>query len=135
MQETYADKDVAECAVRLNREAYKVVSDSGIRLQSLPSYPKERLESFVNMPIPQAAGLLSMVMTGLSSEPLYGSILQSIKRGKRSEIDYINGEIVRLADENGLVVPLNRTIVSMVHRVEKTGQFMAKEDFLKVFFE
>jgi 2-dehydropantoate 2-reductase len=69
-------------------------------------------------------------MSNLSKEPLYGSILQSIKRGKPSEIDYINGEFVRLARENKLGAPLNEKLVQMVHQVEEKNKFFSKEELL-----
>lgn len=131
MQEAFADLAIAKLAILLNREAYSVVLDSGVELVSLPNYPKERLEGLVNMEINQASGIFSKVMTGLSKEPLYGSILQSIQRGSLSEIDYINGEIVKLAKQNDLTAPLNEKIVELVHRVEKTKKFLTKGDLVK----
>ena len=131
MQEAFSDLAIAKLAIQLNREAYKVVSGSNISLSSLPTYPKERLEGLVSMEPDQAAGLFSKIMTSLSKEPLYGSILQSIKRGRKSEIDYINGEIVKLAQENNLAAPLNKRIVSLVHEVESRGKFFSKDEVLK----
>ena len=75
------------------------------------------------MPVEQAAGILNKTLTGLSKEPLYGSILQSIMRNKASEIDYINGEVVFLAKNAGLTAPLNRKVVDLVHQVEREGEF------------
>jgi 2-dehydropantoate 2-reductase len=69
-------------------------------------------------------------MSKLSRDPLYGSILQSIKRERASEIDYINGEFVNLADAHGLKADLNRALVRMVHEVEKTKKFFTKEELL-----
>jgi len=69
-------------------------------------------------------------MANLSQEPLYGSVLQSIKRGRPSEIDFINGEIIGLGRETGVATPLNTKMVEMVHRVEKTGEFLEVEDIL-----
>jgi len=69
-------------------------------------------------------------MVNLSKEPLYGSILQSIKRGRSSEIDFINGEFVSLAQENALGAPLNQKLVEMVHEVERTNTFFSKEILL-----
>lgn len=131
MQEAFSDLDNAELAIRLNKEAYEVVRKSGIILESLPSYPKDRLEQMVSMDIRYAAGSFSKIMTSLSKKPLYGSILQSIKRGKKSEIDFINGEIVRLAQENNIRAALNKKIVALVHEVEKTGQFFTKDELIK----
>ncbi len=130
MQEAFSDLDIARLAIKLNREAYQVVSEAGIKLVSLPTYPKERIEGLVSMDINQAAAVFSKVISGLSREPLYGSILQSIKRGRLSEIDYLNGEIVRLASENNSAAPLNAKIVELVHRVENSRTFMGKGELL-----
>lgn len=131
MQEAFSDHDICRLAIELNKEAYTVVERSGIKLQSLPSYPKERLEKLVCTGTEEASTLFSKIMTSLSSKPLYGSILQSIKRGRKSEIDYINGEIVNLAKKNGLSAPLNGKIIKAVHKVESTGRFYTKEELLK----
>lgn len=128
MQEAFSDMDIAGLAIRLNREAYDVVKKKDINLVGLPSYPKERIEGLVSMEVEVAAALFSKIMTSLSKEPLYGSILQSIKRNRKSEIDYINGEIVRLAADNGFDAPLNRRIVEIVHRIEETKKFLSKDE-------
>jgi len=128
IQESFADLELAELAIKLNREAFEVVTKSNIELESLPTYPKERLQGLVSMPPGEASKLFSKIMTSLSDKPLYGSILQSIKRGKKSEVDYINGEIVNLAKKNNLEAPLNEKIVELVHKVEKTNNFFAKSD-------
>ena len=131
MQEAFSDLDIAVLAIKLNREAHDVVTKAGVKLESLPTYSKERLSGLISMEVNAAAGLFSKIMTSLSREPLYGSILQSIKRNKKSEIDYINGEIVELAKENKLNAPLNQKIVSVVHEVENSGKFLSKEDLME----
>ena len=133
MQEAFSDINVARVAILLNKEAYKVIENSGIELRDLPGYPKQRLEGLIMQDLEPAAELFSQIMSNLSKEPLYGSILQSIKKGRKSEIDYINGEIVKLAGRNNLTAPLNAKIIEMVHKVESTGKFFTKEDFLKTF--
>jgi len=130
MQEAYADPSLAQLAVLLNREAYTIAQKAGIVLENLPGYPKERLEKMAQMPVNEATALLSKIMMGLSKEPLYGSILQSIQRGKKSEIDYINGEVVRIAQENGISAPLNEKIIELVHDVEDAGRFFDKKELL-----
>lgn len=131
MQEVFSDLELAKLAIELNKEAYKVITKSDIQLMSLPTYPKERIEDLVSMDINQASALFSKIMTSLSKEPLYGSILQSIKRSRKSEIDYINGEIVNLAQNNNLQAPLNERIVQAVKRVEESGNFLNKNEFFE----
>lgn len=130
MQEAFADLELAELSIRLNKEAYQVVTKSGITLESLPTYPKERLQGLVSMDVEEATKLFSKIMTSLSKEPIYGSILQSIKRKKKSEIDYINGEIVSLAKKNNLEAPLNEKIVELIHSVEQSNKFFSKKEVL-----
>ncbi|MCF7916239.1 MAG: 2-dehydropantoate 2-reductase [Candidatus Omnitrophica bacterium] len=129
MQQVFKNLEIAKLAIKLNKEAYQVVGRSGINLESLPNYPKQRIEGLVSMPPDDAAQLFSKIMTGLSKEPLYGSILQSIKRGKLSEIDYINGAIVQLAKNNNQKASLNEEIVKLVHEVERTG-FLSESELL-----
>jgi 2-dehydropantoate 2-reductase len=47
------------------------------------------------------------------------SMLQDIENGKRTEIDFINGEIVKKAKEFGLESPVNELLVKLVKGVEK----------------
>ena len=130
MQEVFSDLDLAKLAIKLNKEAFNIIIKSNIELESLPTYPKERIQGLVNMPIDEAASLISKIMTNLSKEPLYGSILQSIRRERKSEIDYINGEIVHLATAKGLKARLNKKIVELVHKVEKDKKFLTKQELL-----
>ena len=46
------------------------------------------------------------------------SMLQDLQAGKRTEIDALNGAIVRLAAEKGLSADVNQTLVRIVHFLE-----------------
>jgi len=131
MQEAFSDTRICEVAVNLIKEAFSVVHGCGIHLNDLPTYPRERVVGFSKMPLDEGAVLFSKIMTSLSKEPLYGSILQSIKRNKASEIDFINGEITRLAKQSNVEAPFNAKIVNMVHRVEDNKRFFTADEFLK----
>lgn len=134
MQETFADMDLCRLSIMLLKEGVGIIQHAKIALTSMPDFPKERIFGLAGMPIEQAAGIMNKTLTGLSKEPLYGSILQSIMRGKLSEIDFINGEVVHLADRLKLPCPLNNRIVDMVHEVERTHKFFAI-DLVKQEFE
>ncbi len=49
------------------------------------------------------------------------SMLQDILRGRRTEIDYINGAVVRIGAEHGIETPYNSAVVSMVKAKESLG--------------
>ena len=132
MQETFSDIDLCRLSIMLLKEGIDIVTKANIELVSMPGFPKERIDGLVKMPIEQAAGIINKTLTTLSKEPLYGSVLQSIMRGRPSEIDFINGEIVFLADHFKLPAPLNSKIVDMVHEVERTGKFFSVEEVKKI---
>jgi len=133
MQETFSNLEICKLGIRLLQEALTVIDKAGIRLKSLPDFPLERLYALTNMPLEEAARIFSNIMTNLSEKPLYGSILQSIKRKRPSEIDYFNGEIASLGERIGATAQLNKKVVEMVHAVEKRGEFFKEEDILNEF--
>jgi len=133
MQETFADLDLCRLSIMLLKEGLGIVTQANIELVSLPDFPKERIYGLAKMPIDQAAGIMNKTLTTLSKEPLYGSILQSIMRGRTSEIDFINGEIAHLANHFKLPPTLNAKIVDMVHEVERTGKYYSVEDVKKIY--
>ena len=48
----------------------------------------------------------------------YSSTAQDLARGKRSEIDYLNGLIVRRGDALGIATPVNRALWALVKLIE-----------------
>jgi len=46
------------------------------------------------------------------------SSLQSLERGQKTEVDYLNGHIAATARRHGLAAPVNAAIVEVVHRIE-----------------
>jgi 2-dehydropantoate 2-reductase len=48
----------------------------------------------------------------------YSSTAQDLARGKRSEIDYLNGLIVRRGKAHGIATPVNRTLWALVKLLE-----------------
>lgn len=133
MQQAFADQGLCQLALRLQREAYDITDKCGIELGELPGFNLEKSRGLARMPETEAAKIFSGIMTKLSDKPVYGSILQSIKRKRASEIDYINGEIAVLARSKGFQAPLNGRIVELVRRVEETGKFLSKEELLNEF--
>ena len=70
--------------------------------------------------VPVRRGRLDTVLadsvSGLTDFPT--SMLQDRRRGRRLEYDAINGAVVRAADRVGVAVPLNRTLVALLARLD-----------------
>jgi len=50
------------------------------------------------------------------------SMLQDIERRKKTEIDYINGAIVKLGKKLGIKTPVNKTLTALVKAIESKFQ-------------
>ncbi len=53
------------------------------------------------------------------------SMLQSLEKGSRTEVDFINGSVVRWGDKCGVPTPVNRTLVACVKGIEHQIQHQA----------
>lgn len=131
MQEVFSDPQISRISIAIWKEGLQIVSQAGIKLVSLPGFAVENVTRLVSMPGGEAAKVFSGIMRSLSDEPLYGSILQSIMRGRPSEVDYINGEFLKLAETYRSSADLNKLLVDMVHEVEQSNRFFSKEELLK----
>jgi 2-dehydropantoate 2-reductase len=131
LQEAFGDGRICRLGVMIMKEAYGIMESAGIKPAGLPGLPPEKLKSLLYAPPDISAGVYGGIMRGLSKEPLPGSILQSIRRGRKSEVEYLNGEIVALGRGSGFATPLNAKAVSLVNKVEETGCFMKTDELLK----
>ena len=125
MQETYANLEFCKLALQLLREGFDTAGKLGIQLISMPDFDVEKFKGLAYMPVDEAAPIFSKIMTTLSKEPLYGSILQSIQRGRPSEIDFINGEIANQAKLHNMEAKLNTRVTELVHYVESSKRFLS----------
>lgn len=48
------------------------------------------------------------------------SMLQDVNRQRRTEVDAINGAVVREGEATGVAVPINRVLVGLIHGLEET---------------
>jgi 2-dehydropantoate 2-reductase len=46
------------------------------------------------------------------------SMADDLAAGRKTEVDYINGELVALADRVGATAPINRKIVELIRKAE-----------------
>jgi 2-dehydropantoate 2-reductase len=59
-----------------------------------------------------------MLVVGLKFRRLKSSMLQSLERGRRAEIDFLNGYVVERGQEKGVPTPFNAALTAMVHEIE-----------------
>jgi 2-dehydropantoate 2-reductase len=131
IQETYSDLEMCKLSLRLLKEGFDVVEKLALPLANMPDFDVEKLKGLTRMPLDAGAPIFSGIMTSLSKEPLYGSILQSLQRGRPTEIDYINGEIANQAKLNNIEAKLNTRVTELVHHVENVKKFFTFAEVLQ----
>jgi 2-dehydropantoate 2-reductase len=59
-----------------------------------------------------------MLAVGIKFRRLKSSMLQSIERGRRAEIDFINGYVVERGQEKDVPTPVNAALAALVREIE-----------------
>lgn len=68
-------------------------------------------------------------MIGYKYRRLKSSSLQSLERGKNTEIDYLNGYIAKLAKQKNIPAPVNQALLKMVKEIEAGGRKISMSNF------
>lgn len=97
----YQVPEVKACALAAVQEAIDVAQASGIQLSV--SDPEQAW-------IKAAAGL---------PPEFKASMLQSLEKGSITEVDYVNGSVVRWGQKCGVATPVNRTLVACLKGIER----------------
>jgi 2-dehydropantoate 2-reductase len=133
-------------SVRVMREGWRIARASGVRLDhglyglTPRALRRDRnaamiavLQATMTVVLAHAPERAALALVGaasrsrLGSLPVRSSLWQSVARGKPSEIEYLNGEIVRRGAQLGLATPYNSHIVALVHDVERSQAFCDAE--------
>ena len=115
------------------REGMKVAKVSGIKV---PNYGKG-----LNYKLFASYGPIGAIYRGIVFPHLikkYGgrtsATLEALKRGTKTEIDYFNGYVVRLAERYGISAPVNEKTVECVKLVEENLSNINSENIAKIAF-
>lgn len=70
---------------------------------------------------------------GRKYRELKSNIHHSIERRQRTEVDYLNGEIVRRGEEAGIPTPVNREVVRIVKEIEAKKRCMTVQNLEEIW--
>jgi 2-dehydropantoate 2-reductase len=73
-------------------------------------------------------------MIGLKYRRIRSSSLQSLERGRPTEIDYLNGYICGRAADRDIPVPLNQAVVAITKAIESGQRFSTMENMADPVF-
>lgn len=100
-------------------EALRVLRAANVRVAKLRGVPIGLMPHVLALPTPLVR-IVTRAQMRVDPEAR-SSMWEDLTRNKPTEIDFLNGEIVRLGDETGVDAPINRRIVALVHEAEAAG--------------
>ena len=118
--EVIADGAYRRCFADAVAEGLSVLRRANIEPARYHGVPLSVMVRILRLPTPLVRLVLRRQVT-LDPEAR-SSMWQDLDRGRRTEVDHLNGEIVRLAEKHGTRAPVNRAICNLIHRAEEEGR-------------
>jgi 2-dehydropantoate 2-reductase len=123
VQQVVADAGLRRIMTESMRENVRTGLASRVHFETLQGLSHRRLRLFAGLPLWAGQALPRLMSRRMGATGNPGSTLQSIRRGQATEIDYLNGAVVRAAQAIGRSTPVNAALVALVHEVEERGAF------------
>jgi 2-dehydropantoate 2-reductase len=101
-------------------EGLAAIRADGIRPVSSTPIPAGWTPALLRLPDAVFSALLGRTMK--IDPQARSSMWEDLQRGRRTEIDYLQGVITEIADRRGLGVPLSRRVVALIRRAETEGK-------------
>lgn len=130
VQEVIADAGLLRVMTASMRETVRLARKLGVRFGTVQGVSGGILNLIGVAPLWAGAAFPRLLGRRMGEVPNPGSTLQSIRRGRLTEIDFLNGAVVAAASAAGLAAPVNAAIVELVHEVERTGEFLTPGEVL-----
>ncbi|MEM9682449.1 MAG: 2-dehydropantoate 2-reductase [Pseudomonadota bacterium] len=120
-----------DISLRLGAEAVRVGQALGYRLEKIAGIDADLLVAAVDGDATARAEVDALVdaQNAVRSDDQRPSMGQDMRKGRRTEIDLINGLIAAKGDETGIPTPVNKALVAAVKRVER-GEAKASPDLV-----
>jgi len=104
---------------KLLDEALDVLHEAGIKPAKFHGVPLRLMSFILKLPTPIVR---PVIRAQLRVDPeARVSMWTDLERRRPTEVDFLNGEIVRLPDEHGTAAPINRRIAELVHEAERAS--------------
>ncbi len=124
VQEVIADAGLRRAMTASMRETVRLARRLGVRFGTVQGVSGGLLALLGAAPLRVGQVFPLLLARRMGDVPNPGSTLQSLRRGRLTEIDYLNGAVVSAATAAGLEAPVNASIVALVHEVERSGEFL-----------
>ena len=115
--EAAADRRSRRIVLSLIKECIDVCAKAGIRIE--PVQGKDAVKLFdYHGPVKRALALFLLPIAIRKHALLKASMLQDLEKGKKTEVDAINGAIAAFGRKVGCPTPMNDRVTELVHQIE-----------------
>ncbi len=113
------------------KECIDVCDASGIIIEPIQGKDIVKLLDYHNC-VKKAISFFIIPLAIRKHANLKASMLQDIEKGKRTEVDSINGAVCAQGRKVGVSTPMNDMVVDIIHRIER-GELSASRNNLRFF--
>ena len=120
LKEELSQRAYRRCLALAQQEALDLMDAAGIRPAQLTALKPHLIPKLIAVP-----DVVFRVMASrmLAIDPLArSSMWEDLEARRAPEVDWLNGEVVRLAQRLGREAPVNARLVALVHDAEKGGR-------------
>ena len=126
------DNEIAiASAAHIIDETIKVGHANGVKFAKMNGFDIASLEINSERDIPERMQTLRRIME--PSRLLKASMLQDLEKKRKTEIDYINGVVPRLAKGTGIPTPYNEMVVKLIESAEESQTVPKLATNIKLF--
>ena len=113
------------CLALAQREALDIFRDARLPVAKLTPVPPSWLPRVLALPDALFSRIASRM---LAIDPIArSSTWDDLKAGRLTEVDYINGEVVKLAQTQGRQAPINAKLCELIHAAEQNPRRWTSE--------
>lgn len=117
LRDELAQRSYRRCLAAAQAETLELLSAKGITPARLMAIPPQRLPGLLRLPDFVFRRLASKM---LAIDPLARtSMWEDLQAGRRTEVDYLNGEVVRLAESLDRTAPVNAKLITLIRAAEQ----------------
>jgi 2-dehydropantoate 2-reductase len=120
LRDELSQRAYRQCLALTQAEALQVLARTHQRVAKLTALPPRWMPRLLGVPdaLFELLGRKTLAIDPLARSSMWGDL----ERGRATEIDYINGEIVALAHRLGCHAPVNERLVALIRDAERGGR-------------
>lgn len=116
LKQELSQRPYRRCLAMAQRETLQLLKKAGIATIRLTPLPAPWLPALMSSPDFLFTRLAKNM---LAMDPIArSSMWEDLQAGRRTEVDYINGEVVQLAQRLGTTAPVNAALVALIRQAE-----------------